>query len=902
MDRDDDLDILNDADELALFEKLDLIAAEQEEGEEGEEEEELLVIPKSKGSQAAQQPKTSFNTIRRTADSPQFETTDDDLQRTDYSSDYAGRSPTRGQSDNEHNNNLDRSNSPSSKRAVSFRQLEGMHYYQDRNRALIRAQANFLHPRAVLFVGSVLSVTLPAVAPFDADDCELLYRVLFIEGGSQPAMFRCKTPIFTSSSATLLHQIASWEDHTFRFDMLMPDAELGEDPHYLNIQGEVMLSLYRKKPNGGNDVVAQFSVDLQRMKLRGSKEIFEKDHSDAGAHKDEPLEGRSMNGIFPLQLIQSSTGRKTEDKDTDDNNHGEIEIQFNIAWHRDDPRGEFAGGDGASIGGEQHSVSHRSRSATSRSVKAPVTGRSSQKTGSTVGPRPKSATATAPSSATMKKAAQASATNQYKYEQPRKIVSKLDRQRKEMDRKIARENQLLHSRIAKHVPDQGPNKSQASATLSQNKVTAYQNYDAVLSTVRKGNANNNENPRIVSIPPDVLEKDTTQWRQYQQLFESLKKEIRDEENNVKDLRAKLSNINTQIQRQEAGMEKVKLLTAAAVGTSRHASQTLSADAKEASHAPPSTSSVRSSRESLVESGRAPTGDEDASNVELGAWSQLSYMPGGLENVQDGEYRQLADEFQVLQRLRRSLLERIAEARKHSGSATIQQQDIDEKVTIVRQRLWHLKQHHGEDFGAVVMMKDPPSSTKRLADAKLDGEDELTIYDRLLSVRTEITSIQTQGGFTLSAIGEEVVTVPSGPAHPEILALQSTRNELESMLYKLDTHVSRAEVEVARLNQEQREKMSLVSDVASQHEWIERRGFIADMRAMEMRLKREERLQALSQASKDLELQMIHYRMVIKEREELRTQKEELDHLQEEKRKLLGTTSRPQSPSPTTHNA
>lgn len=921
---DDDLDILNDADELAFFDKLDKIGGGT--GtlsgiDEGEEEEELLVIPSKS--------KATIPLVSSSSQGSQIGKQATEESKNDYSSGAASaqRDPTLAPS--------------TSKKEVKFQPLEGIQSFQERNRALIRAQANFLHPRAVLFVGSVMSVTVPSSAPFVVEDAELLYRVLFVEGGNQPAMFRCKTPVFTSSAIPLVHHVAVWDDHTFRFDMLMPDAEAGEDPHYLNIQGEVLLSLYRKKTNGGNDLVAQFSVDLSRMKLRGTKEIFEK---DVDGPSNDHLEGRSMNGVFPLQLIQpNATTRRGDETTADGAPEGEIEIQFNMAWHRDDPRGDAGGGDGASLDGRNslHSRVRSSSAGLQRPSQASATAAGRSKTMSAAaGPaaaasqRPKSATAT---TGPMKKIPQVSATNQYKYEQPRKIVSRLDRQRKEMERKIARENQLLHAKIAKQVPDQGPGKSQASST--QNKLTAYQNYDAALSASKKSAAADaTANPRIVNLPPNVLEKDTAQWQQWQRLYEQLKKDVREEENRVKDLRAKLSNINTHIQRQEASADRATKLMAQATGTSsgsvsvaggggpRSRTTTAAAslvDGKEASLRASRDSKIAPGEEPMESARRSPSamggpgGDGAAGEVpdeaiELGTWAQkAAYMPGNLENVQDGEYRQLAEEYHVLQKLRRSLLERIAEAKKHSGTAVSQQQEMDEKLVLVKQRLWHLKQHHADDFGSIVQLKEAPplttaasssssSSRREAKDTSMSTtavtEDDLTVYDRLLSIRTETAAIQLQGGFTLTSVDGEVERLPFGPAHPEVLALRSTRSELEAVVHKLTTQIDRAKLDIARLQQEQTDKVALVSDVASQREWIERRGFIAEMRAMEMRLKREERLQQLAEAAKDIDLQMIHFRMLSKEREELRAQKEYLDQQDEEHKKFLGTMSRPRSPA------
>ena len=81
--------------------------------------------------------------------------------------------------------------------------------------------ASALPERGVLLLGSVTAASnLPS--PAAETNGGVFFRVLFVEGGRAPAMFRCKTPIFTSDLSVDSDCFPSWSQGNFRFEIVAP--------------------------------------------------------------------------------------------------------------------------------------------------------------------------------------------------------------------------------------------------------------------------------------------------------------------------------------------------------------------------------------------------------------------------------------------------------------------------------------------------------------------------------------------------------------------------------------------------------------------------------------------------------------------------------------------------------
>ena len=100
---------------------------------------------------------------------------------------------------------------------------------------------------------------LPLLAS-DERDGRAFFRVLHVEGGSKSTMFRCKTMIFSSEVATSV-EAPAWADGNFRFEMLVPEDDYGVQ----DLNGEILIAVYRSRWQGGNDFIGQASFDLKNL-------------------------------------------------------------------------------------------------------------------------------------------------------------------------------------------------------------------------------------------------------------------------------------------------------------------------------------------------------------------------------------------------------------------------------------------------------------------------------------------------------------------------------------------------------------------------------------------------------------------------------------------------------------
>lgn len=999
---DEDLDFLNDSKD--AFDFFDREGAEALLDE--DEQEELLVIPAVK---SAVKPAISYKPVVATISEDKAIS---DIRESIGDVDNREEKYPGKQGDNTSEKHLAHFNSaPAS--APSFQAPESIEFYQKKNTDIINSQVSLLNPRAVLFVGTVLSLTLPRSAIIDNEDNFLLFRVLFIEGGSQPAMFRCKTPIFTSSAVNASHNVAVWPDNTFRFDMLMPQLEesgggkaAGKDRGF--VQGEVMLSIYRKRSNGGNDLLAQFSVDLRRMQQRSTREVYRQQHEENGSHNNrrqqqdpqdgEVLEGRSMNGIYPIEMLGRPEGGHSS--------AGEIEIQFNIAWHN---QGDDEDDDGedekereeairqaprvnkASSVNERRTQPRTASAGASRSKVRPtstVTAVKSSTTAAAAAPngRPRSAGPASRPSATATAPAGITTTTGRNYEEPRRIVSKLERQRKEMARKIARENQLLYEKITNPRQDgavvtvgasgshngSGIHWTSKSQATSQNKLTAYNAFDAVAGAVKQerrqqaaatittnshtvnmgGNGPSANTPAAApviattTVEPRLQQQQLyapgreerakqeeatrnqaeQQLRQLEKLHVVLKQEVRSQENTILDLRAQVSKLSTHLLRETTGAEKATRLlngntgggsVAGSVVSQHKARESKGSEDRERNQTPRDPHPMSLSLSSTAAAAAMTKKGKEATNAVVLSLGSLT------EN--DLEYQQLAEEYLVLQKLRRSLRSRIESAQEGIGSADQQQQQIAKQLTKLTHRL-RLNptidtkvKIPGGDLCADADAKSGPSSnnnnssvvhgrkvivepaeskraredktvtivedekqTKTSNDNEVDEEDVL-LYDQYLALRSEVVQLaqqveESQESMTLLSARQELVHLMTRLTH-QTDEVQLTVQQLKQTQAQFVNYSSTETMpQPSAASQTHLTSDTLVDTSSTGHQqqhrrrWMEeKRAFITQMKQWELQLQREESLQVLVAATKEMDLQLVHYRMLAKEREDMAQQ-------------------------------
>eukprot|EP01031_Cornospumella_fuschlensis_P042115 gene42115-51424_t len=216
--------------------------------------------------------------------------------------------------------------SKSSERRVAFGssnqaskdQPKDLEYYQEKNREQISSLCPYLHPNTVLLVGSVLSANLRANEQSGDKEDTVFFKVLYVEASSQPMMFRCKTPVFTSppvqgtSGGARGRERYEWSEAegSFHFDVLVPASS---SPSAM-AAGDLLVSVYR----GKGVLLGQAVFGVAQLARGGQVE-----HVSA----TEEVQARSLAGAFPVALSADASPS------------GDITLQMCVAW-REEPAAE----------------------------------------------------------------------------------------------------------------------------------------------------------------------------------------------------------------------------------------------------------------------------------------------------------------------------------------------------------------------------------------------------------------------------------------------------------------------------------------------------------------------------------------------------------------------------------
>jgi hypothetical protein len=586
---------------------------------------------------------------------------------------------------------------------------------------------------------------------------EMFFRVLFIEGGNQPIMFRCKTPIFTSHNAIVLkHQVdedllPKWKENIFRCDLIMPvipsyPSSSSNDAALLNkksstgsltgrggkqqqssqqgrllatvaesknerdsreadnedndddlenhhtasfpISGEIMISVYRSRgENGGNDLIGQISFDLKKMSKTGTYEYY-----------NELCEGRCYQGKYPLTSTSSLTNKKEI--------IGEIELLLSIAWKI------------PSLTDQYDQQQRRIPSSSSQSIA-----------------RPKSASAAAiaanASSSSLKKGAEAkgiaittkkpsttAATKTKKNDSSKNFISaNLGKQREEQRRIDIANKKLLHSiqklsgktSGAAYVKQPNDGK-QPSSSVAPNKtavmVNNFMNEEKATCSVSggggggggggSGKGNNTQEQKL--------------YEKYLHTYLLLKKSISEEDENIKFLKGKVSNYNLQIKKYQLNIEKIKSysntggggsgssVTSSGSNLSRTSGKGRSAQGMMMASSTPirkqlpsSSASIDYSSQQKISSSSFAVGNQSSKQTNrIGGAKGEDEGREDNTTVMDAEYQSIKEEYDMLQKLRKSLLQRIRNAKEiyQSYYQTInisknQQKKIDARILAIR---------------------------------------------------------------------------------------------------------------------------------------------------------------------------------------------------------------------------
>ena len=586
------------------------------------------------------------------------------------------------------------------------------HDHQENNKAVMCANLQLLPPRGVMLVGSVLGAEeLFSSDPNVRPEGELLFKVLFVEGGNQPAMFRCKTPVFTSDPVVASSR-PIWDKAQFQLDMVMPEVEGVQPQTYslreygFNIQGEVLVAVYQSRSTGGNNMLGQVSFDLADVVKNGTAEFFLPGY-----------EGRSIAGA---QSLTSRTGDFS----------GELEVQLNIGWKALFNMRRSGGAEGRD--GSRACLRQELATAVPRSMSAGTMGESSRQPGPAT---PSAAGSTAAKSRT-RSGSGAAATGSVKSRKPkpgvgaqptgppRKIASRYQIRQAAESKRIAAENKKLQAHLSGYAT--AKNKAPGVGTLAGLMTAAAESKTKSRDSHSMGTGavlNYGSWEKHTDGAAADLRASTRQLQamdDVQELFELLQQLRKDnataEAENQK-LRAKLGNLKTNIRQCEMGIARRKPSTSA--GAAAQAKGGQNGDIAETVAYKSSAMAAVMAKSSGIGGGGAVGTELRVLVAEPKAAASSTTQGGGAKGtdtksvspgldigplseaqldalgISDGEYRSLAEEHRVLQSVRRGLLERIAAAKQACAQAAGQQASAGQRMTLLRRRLSYYEDIAGD---------------------------------------------------------------------------------------------------------------------------------------------------------------------------------------------------------------
>jgi hypothetical protein len=868
--------------------------------------------------------------------------------------------------------------------------IHNLDYYQEKSREIIIAQSILLQNNSLLMVGSVLSAqfyddnTVTATATmntrqqskdgFDGGDFkasrsnlslpkqELFFRVLFIEGGSQPIMFRCKTPIFTSNNTFTRTAQPIWRENIFRCDMLMPitgiadtdnrrsksasslgsagagmkgrkkssnlstiaeakgrggqrggnEEEEDDEPQQENdghhtapfpVTGEIVISVYRVRPNGGNDLMGQIILDMKRMSQNGTYEYY-----------NELCEGRCYSGKYPLTLNHVTVG--------------EMELHLSIAWklaeqeyHRPMPSGSRGNLSSAGLPRPKSA----SGSAVGKNLSADVP---------LLPILPKTATnATGLLPPKQQKKSTAA--------EPKKqnFISAQAKKQRDDAKRIEKENAKLQKRIQAFS-----GQTSGSAYNKQDKTTTtavqprpsllVNNFLTTAGQQDERSLNRKHNQQNAADAVD----ETKLYEKYLLLFNNMKKKIATDETEILSLKAKLNNYNIQIKKYQASIEKIKSfgggggsVTSSMTGGTRTSvsrgggvgggSRSVRAEEKSVRRSQePSPMAFRSAvGKSLQQSSlqaKEEQGEEEEGNSPDYEKEQRDQFDkreqeeaaaaakdSSSEVITDPEYQSIKEEFDVLQNIRKSLIQRIIKSKEifhtYYHHQDLQQSQQDK----ILERIHSLSAHHQDAEEAApfdennsqferlinsprpVVADNQRNRPKPVAAANSDwAENDLDVFQQCMSLFQEKAYFSEQ-------IEENI----------EYVSLQSNYEEYNQVFLFLQQKVMSLNKEISELQQEKerilawnnvttssnkdtRRKMgggagrrsdrdnettATVGNQEEEDEINEKRNLISFLQSLQLSTEKEQQTSAIVNQMKENDLALMYLQMRQKERDEHR---------------------------------
>lgn len=700
-----------------------------------------------------------------------------------------------------------------------------------------------INKRTVFLVGSVVSVT-DLVIPLAAEDesgqtANLFFKVLFVEGGDDHLMFKCKTPIFNSDPSPMQGgKEVFWADSLFKVDMVMPLQSGGDgggsggpidkddsNGGLLKIQGEVIISLYKLRSNGGSDMLGQVSFNLAEIADKGTIEQFEPGY-----------EGRSWNGPFPVCNRFGQTA-------------GEVEIQLNIAWlavlHKES----------VALAEEDHEKMSSSRPISrSASAASRITGPSRMPSG--VSGASASLPNKAPTNKKKKPGSAASGTSKVK------IASRFEIQQREQARKIERENLTLKNRLKKHeskysttvaarqsVYDKAPataptasSSSKPKATWTDSAANASNSVRAIQERLRESQqtALAGKGPRpqsaVIGLPPK------SNYDALLEQYNALKKANRQDTQQNADLKANVNKLNVQISRCQTLIDKIHMKHPELAQPKSSSNAQIPGQAKEDMDA----KGAKQTKPMLeTNDERDETNSQHGVSVAPSRAFRDFIQPRKDFLDSDIEYRNLYEEYSVLHSVRRGLIDRVEYAQFTLREVDRIQQRIQSHSTMITQRLLALLESQASKF-----LHQGAGSTAVVSTNDFDSVDvsEIQTLKEYLKLKKELQ-------FLLDTAAEKAYCYTQ----------DSELAELEAVLAFYQKEVNARKYHHQALLQEFEDNKARFSQQSQSSTLLKLKEFIAWVQQRIFSLEAEERLHHYTEGRHMVELEFQRMELMAKER-------------------------------------
>jgi len=724
--------------------------------------------------------------------------------------------------------------------------------HQQNNNISIIHELPALQARGVLLIGSVLGAAgLPILSGSSQGDIQgdLSFKILFIEGGSQPAMFRCKTPIY-SSDAVAASKNPRWDNGIFHFDMIMPESNEDSKSLYgFVIQGEISITIYQTRISGGNNVIGQASFDLADMVKTGTVEFFQASY-----------EGRSVTGSH---ILLSRTNEIV----------GEVDVQLNIAWKSINQATTTT----TTTGNENNSSNKATmmRSSTAVASKRLSSQQHDSSTNKASGSRGRTSSNKRPT------ATSTAITTNVTAATPIKIVSKLQKKQKEDNKRINQEN----LRMLKLMQHYGNNKDVYSNTKDSNikapttVITQTESKQSRQSNHEDDTNKDNKNKDNNKISSNTLDRS---HEYYLNIFNNMKKEIRLETQENDKLKSRLSTLKINVNKAELSINKIKGgynstpdskrgSTGNSIISNRNSSSNINNKIQFESNFMNNLSMEADAKDDSIRQISDMKDDlKPKQNIIIPVVTPLTDNELVAMNVNDGEYRSLAEEYNVLQSVRRGLMDRLIIAKKACKKADNTQSSISERTRFLQRRLSYLQDIVGETAVSVALslVNCNSSNSSSGGGGRPKGDDDDDAMKRISSPQVVELIDKNDDDYLLfdrlrGAKEQDVLEQSIYESKTHLLSNDSSINELRGIVEYLHEKYDKLKAIIDNYREESKQYQSELYELTKNDRITKMRENIAKMKLRLKMLQLQSKLKIIDeeQYTVDMELTSLRYRQL-----------------------------------------